>query len=244
LRGGDAQDSALVCVVRLLPDGRLDTGFSRDGVAVLDHGYGNDSAEAVVLQGRRVVVAGAGRDAAGARFGIARFRRDGRLDRSFGRRGHRVLGFGSRRLAHAFALAAMPGGDLVVAGSATVEDRPPQVAVARLTRDGALDRRFGRVRTPPGPFGGHALAVAAQPGGRVLVAGRAFADPAIDGSDWALLRYTRGGRLDPSFGGDGIVVTDFGTGADAAAALALVPGRVVVAGEIYASLGIARYLTE
>jgi hypothetical protein len=40
------------------------------------------------------------------------------------------------------------------------------------------------------------------------------------------------------------VLTDFGTGADAAASLALVPGRAVVAGEIYASLGIARYLTE
>jgi hypothetical protein len=51
LRGGDAQDSELVCVVRLLPDGRLDTSFSGDGVAVLDHGYGNDSAEGVVLQG-------------------------------------------------------------------------------------------------------------------------------------------------------------------------------------------------
>jgi hypothetical protein len=129
LRGGDAQDSELVCVVRLLPDGRLDTSFSGDGVAVLDHGYGNDSAEAVVLQGRRVVVAGEGRDSAsGSRFGVARFRRDGTLDRSFG------------------------------AG--------------------------------------------------------------------------------------GIALTDFRTGSDQAAALALMPGRAVAAGAIYSSLGIARFLTE
>jgi uncharacterized delta-60 repeat protein len=247
LRGDDAQDRAIVCVLRLLPDGRLDPGFSRDGVALVDHGYGNDSAEAVVLQRGRIVVAGEGREnAAGVRFGLARFRRDGRIDRSFGRRGHRLVGFGPRRLATAYALAAAPGGRLVVAGSATIEDRSPQVAIARLTADGGLDRGFGsggRVRTSPGPFGGYALALAAPTSRTVLVAGRAFTDPTHDASDWALLRYSGTGRLDRSFGGDGIVQTDFGTGSDAAAALALVPGRAVVAGAIYTSLGIARYLT-
>jgi uncharacterized delta-60 repeat protein len=242
LRGGDAQDSGLVCVVRLLPDGRLDTGFSGDGVAVLDHGYGNDSAEAVVLQGRRIVVAGEGRDnAAGARFGVARFRRDGRLDRSFGRRGHRIVGFGSRRLAAAYALASGPGGGLVVAGSATIEDGAPEAAVARLTADGAL---AGRVRVSPGPFGGYALAAARQGDRRIVVAGRAFTDASHDSSDWWLARYSRGGRLDRSFGAGGRVSTDFGTGSDEAAAVAVVPGRAIVAGAIYSSLGIARYLTE
>jgi uncharacterized delta-60 repeat protein len=106
-RGGDAQDNELACVLRLLPDGRLDPSFSGDGVAVADHGYGNDSAEAVVIQRGRIVVAGRGRDSASAAgFGLARFRSDGRLDRSFGRRGHRVVSFGGRRLASAYALAA------------------------------------------------------------------------------------------------------------------------------------------
>ena len=61
LRGGDAQDSATVCVIRLLPDGRPDPAFSGDGVALVDHGYGNDSAEAVLLRGGKVIVAGEGR---------------------------------------------------------------------------------------------------------------------------------------------------------------------------------------
>lgn len=64
-----------------------------------------------------------------------------------------------------------------------------------------------------------------------------------DPSDWALVRYTPGGNLDRSFGAGGIVRTDFGTGSDGAAALALRPAGVVVAGEIYASVGVARYLT-
>jgi uncharacterized delta-60 repeat protein len=234
--------------MRLLPDGRLDPSFSGDGVAMLDHGYGNDSARAVVLQRGRIVVAGEGRDtAAGGRFGVARFREDGALDRSFGRRGHRLVSFGRRRLATAYALAVAPTGRLVVAGSATIEDRSPDIALARLTRDGALDRSFGRggrVRTAPEVFGGYALSVATAADGQIIAAGRAFVDGARDSSDWALLRYSRAGRLDRSFGGDGIVSSDFGTGSDEASALALVPGRAVAVGAIYSSLGVARYLTS
>jgi uncharacterized delta-60 repeat protein len=247
LRGGDAQDSALVCVVRLLPDGRLDPSFDGDGAARLDMGYGNDGAEAVTIQRGGIVVAGRGRhSAAGARFGVARFRTDGRLDRSFARRGYRTVSFGHERLAGAFAVAATPNGRVLVAGSATIEGRAPEIAVARLTAAGALDRAFGtggRLRTAPGPFGGHALAIAPLAGGRVLVAGRAFADATYDSSDWALVRYTAWGGLDRSFGAGGIVRTDFGTGSDRATALALSPGGAVVAGEIYASLGVARYVT-
>jgi hypothetical protein len=80
------------------------------------------------------------------------------------------------------------------------------------------------------------------PDGRILVAGRAFSDSSQDASDWALLRYGRGGRLDRSFGGDGIVVTDFGTGEDSARALAVHGGRILAAGSIYSSQALARYL--
>jgi uncharacterized delta-60 repeat protein len=246
LRGGDAQDNELTCVVRLLPDGRLDPSFDGDGAARLDMGYGNDGARAVAIQRGRIVVAGRGRDhAAGARFGVARFLANGRLDRSFARRGYRTVSFGRRRLAAADALAAMPDGRLLLGGSATVEGRAPEMAVVRLTANGALDRTFGdggRLRTTPGPFGGTARAIAALADGRVLVAGRAFTDATRDPSDWALVRYTSGGLPDRSFGAAGIVRTDFGTGSDEATALATVPGRIVVAGSIYASHGVARYL--
>jgi uncharacterized delta-60 repeat protein len=250
-------------VFRYLPDGRLDSSFGSGGFAAadlgsfeearavavqrdgkIDHGYGNDAAEAVLLQRGRVVVAGEGRDtAAGDWFGLARLRSDGRLDRSFGRRGHRVVGFGRRRHAFAHALAHS-GRGILVAGNAAVEGRAPQVAVARLTSGGALDRSFGRVLTSPGAHGGSALAVRAHGRRGALVAGRAFSDATYDPSDWALLRYSGAGRLDRGFGSGGIVHTDFGTGSDKANALALTSGRAVVAGEIYSSLGVARYITR
>jgi uncharacterized delta-60 repeat protein len=179
LRGGDAQDSATVCVIRLLPDGRPDPSFSRNGVALVDHGYGNDSAEAVVLRGGKVIVAGDGRDAGGSRFGLARLRGDGRLDRSFGRRGHRLVSFGARRVATAYALTAAPDGRIVAVGGAVAGGRRPQFAIARRGRRGRLERR---VRT--------------------------------------------------------------GTGEDTAEAIALTPGHATIAGSIYSSHGLARYLTR
>ena len=234
LRGGDAQDSATVCVIRLLPDGRPDPGFSGDGVALVDHGYGNDSAEAVLLRGGKVTVAGDGRDAGGSRFGLARLRGDGRLDRSFGRRGHRLVSFGPRRLASAYALAAAPGGRIVAAGNAVVEGRQPQWAIARLGRTGGLQRR---VRLSHGPHGGYARAVRATRGG-ILVAGRAYSEAGTGPSDWALARLTPTGRL------LGVSRSDFGTGEDTAEAIALTPGHASVAGSIYSSHGLARYLTR
>jgi uncharacterized delta-60 repeat protein len=234
LRGGDAQDSATVCVIRLLPDGRPDPGFSRDGVALVDHGYGNDSAEAVVLRGGKVIVAGDGRRAAGGSFGLARLRGDGRLDRSFGRRGHRIVSFGPRRISGAHALAAAPGGRFAVAGSTVIEGRAPQIALARIGRGGGV---LGRTRTSPSPYGGSAKAVRATRDG-ILVAGRAYSEPGTGPSDWALARYSSGGRL------LGVARTDFGTGEDDAFAIALTPGRATLAGSIYGSHGLARYLTR
>lgn len=49
-------------------------------------------------------------------------------------------------------------------------------------------------------------------------------------------------ELDPAFGAGGIVVTDFGTGEDSARAVAVRDGRILVAGSIYSSQGLARYL--
>ena len=121
-----------------------------------------------------------------------------------------------------------------MAGGAVIEGRQPQMALALISRGGAVARR---IRTSPGPFGGYARAVRAA-GGGIVVAGRAYTQPGTGPSDWALARYTPSGRL------LGITRTDFGTGEDTAEAIALTPGHATVAGSIYAKHGIARYLTR
>ena len=246
-KGGDGQDSSHFAVARYLPDGRLDPSFSRDGRATVDFGYGNDIAYAVAHQrGGRIVVAGQGtrnRYRTEDDFAFARFRRNGRLDRSFSGDGRRTVNFGGRRFDLAYGLAVR-GRSIVATGSTVVApERAPSVAVARLT----LGRRPGsRVRPPPHASeprrrhraGGAGPAGRPDPGGRPRVSptpprtrptGRSFATAAA-------------GRLDRSFGGDGIVVTDFGTGEDSVRSLAIQDGRILAAGSIYSSQGLARYL--
>ena len=93
--------------------------------------------------------------------------------------------------------------------------------------------------------GGDAKAVPGLPDGRILVAGFGFEERDRISSDWALARYTSTGRLDRSFGGDGIVVSSFGTGADSAGALARqADGKIVVAGEIYRDQAVAQDLSR
>jgi uncharacterized delta-60 repeat protein len=245
-KGGDGQDSSHFAVARYLPDGRLDTSFSRDGRTTVDFGYGNDVAYAVAHQrSGRIVVAGQGsrnHNRTEEDFAVARFRGNGRLDRSFSGDGRRTVNFGGRRFDVAYGLA-VTGRSIVATGSTAVSaERPPSVALTRLTWSGGLARGFGRRRVLPGPAGGTGRAVLAEPSGRILVGGRAYSDSSRDASDWALLRFGRGGRLDRSFGGDGIAVTDFGTGEDSVEALTLHDGRILAAGSIYSSQGLARYL--
>jgi uncharacterized delta-60 repeat protein len=157
-KGGDGQDSSHFAVARYLPDGRLDPSFSRDGRTSVDFGYGNDIAYAVAHQPRgRIVVAGQGtrnRYRTEDDFAFARFRRNGRLDRSFSGDGRRTVNFGGRRFDGAYGLAVR-GRSIVATGSTVVAaERAPSVAVARLNWRGGLDRAFGRRHALPSPGGG------------------------------------------------------------------------------------------
>jgi len=249
-RGGDAQNDDLWALARYLPNGRLDTSFSGDGRTSIDFGYGDDIALAVALQrDRRIVVAGIGernRNRSEDDFAVARLRPNGTLDRTFSGDGRATVGFGPHRFDYGQSLDIQRDGRIVAAGSSSPTlIGAPRVAIVRLRRNGTLDRRFGsggKQITNPVPSGGYARTVLVQPDGRILVGGAGYDDSDRNTSSWVLLRYTPRGRLDRSFGQGGIVVSDFGTGADWAGAIALQrDGRIVVGGSVYEDQAIARY---
>ena len=246
-RGGDAQDDMLLAVARFLPDGRLDRSFSRDGRVSFDFGYGDDFGSAVAVQpDGRIVVGGMAqyRYRTENDFLVVRLRENGTLDRTFSRDGIRSVNFVGRRYDDASGLDLQPDGRIVVAGVSAVgytrED--PRIAVLRLNRNGTLDRRFGKRLLRPGPHGGHARAVLVDRGG-VVVGGAAYDDSRHDTAAWALVRFRQSGVLDRSFGRGGILLSDFGTGADWVGALATQrDGKIVAAGEVYRDMALARYL--
>jgi uncharacterized delta-60 repeat protein len=161
----------------------------------------------------------------------------GQLDPSFGVGGTAVTQFPSS-YAGAHAVAVQADGRIVAAGFAhTNNSIISDFALTRYDTSGALDPTFGtggRVRTDFGGRFDEALAVAAQPDGRVVVAGSS-AD--ATGSDMAVARYNSDGTLDPSFDGDGTVLVDFGSESSARAVALQPDGKIVLAGWVSQPVG-------
>jgi uncharacterized delta-60 repeat protein len=174
----------------------------------------------------------------------------GDLDSSFGGDGIVTTNFETNddESSHdnAYALALQPDGKIVVAGSSGFDNTDDsRFALARYLPNGTLDPTFGdqgRVRTDFNGGGGDydvydfAFALILQPDGKIVAAGVSYGTT----GGFALARYLPNGTLDPSFGNQGTVVTDF-TGP--AYALALQPdGKIVAAGGAFSIFTLARYL--
>jgi uncharacterized delta-60 repeat protein len=161
----------------------------------------------------------------------------GQLDPSFGAGGTVVTEFPSS-YSGARAVAVQADGRIVAAGFAHTNDSIiSDFALTRYDASGALDPTFGtggRVRTDFGGRFDEALAVAAQPDGRVVVAG---SSSDANGSDMAVARYNIDGTLDVSFEGDGMALVDFGSEASARAVALQPDGRIVLAGWVSHPVG-------
>jgi uncharacterized delta-60 repeat protein len=185
--------------------GDLDGSFGAGGVARTSFpGYSVANAVAIDDKGR-IVAAGAN----GRRFALARYKPSGHRDHSFSGDGKVFTPFGDSR-AFATDVAVGPRDSIVVAGS---ECQPScEFAVARYRPDGRLDPSFGDDGTVtlgfPGTSSSLASGVAFDSKGRVLVTGRACPSSG-SGCEFALSRLDRHGKLDPSFGKHGRVLTQF-----------------------------------
>lgn len=260
----------LACTVVGIPSpaaaapGDPDRTFGTRGVITTDFDGGTDQARGLVVQpDGKVVAAGTGSVEAakraggegglggreGSQFALARYLPDGRLDPAFGNGGKVItdVGYGD---AQALDLVLQPDGKVVAAGGAIVEGFG-RFALARYLPDGRLDPTFGRDGTVTTDFPGvdaRAFSVVLQPDARLVAAGYTYRGR-DDSIQFALGRYLPDGTLDPTFGGSGMVITDFAGGTDQVRALVLQPdGKLVAAG--FALVGgnfqfaLARYLPD
>lgn len=234
---GDSLDELRFAVARYRPDGSLDRSFSRDGRVSIDFGYGNDFANAVaVRRDGGIVAVGEGTRSVyrtKSDVAVAWLRSNGSVTRTV------TTDLGSRREDSALGVAARGSGAVVVGSAGHRDGR--RLAVLRYGSAGRLDASFGKRLLKLGGRGGRGEDVLVQGDGRIVVVGAALGGSDI--SDFVVVRLTQSGRRDRSFSGDGVVVTDFGTGVDHIAGVARDgAGRIVVAGWIYGTLAVARYL--
>ncbi|MCX4091680.1 delta-60 repeat domain-containing protein [Nocardia sp. alder85J] len=115
---------------------------------------------------------------------------------------------------------------------------------------GTLDNAFGahgKVWSSVGTDS-RARAVAVQPDGRIVAAGAVH--DAVEGDNFAVVRYLPDGTEDPTFGVKGIVSTDFDGKSDVAAAVVVQPdGRIVAVGTSHGTatgdnIAVARYNSD
>jgi uncharacterized delta-60 repeat protein len=221
---GDNDDFA---VVRYTSGGTLDSTFDTDGILTTDIGGDDDIAKSIALGGDgAILVVGYSYNGDNDDFAVVRYTSGGSLDTSFDTDGILTTDIGGDDdIANAISMAET--GDILVAGTSYDGDND-DFAVVRYTSGGTLDSTFDTdgIVTTGFRTSSSASSITIDGDGNILVAGTSY------NGDFAVVRYTSNGTLDPNFGRRGKITTSIGEDARANA-IAIYDGLTHVAGTSY-----------
>ena len=254
-------------LVRYTKDGILDTTFGTAGIVIKSIGTVNDEAFALGIQSdESIVVAGSSYIGSKYNFALVKYTKDGILDTTFGTAGIVNTPIGSGH-DYASALGIQSDGKIVVAGSSYMGSKY-DFSLVRYNADGTLDENpvtgfgaahTGKVTTSIGIYYDYSSALVIQPDDTILVAGRSSINNFNTTYEFALVKYTKDGIPDATFGADhtGKVTTsirniNIDESIDEAHTLGIQPsnGKIVVAGSSYNStssnydFALVRYNTD
>jgi uncharacterized delta-60 repeat protein len=243
----DAGQKDDFAIARLLPNGRLDHTFGRKiagginssnlstGKLVVDFGSRDDRAYAVTAApDGKILIGGIGR----GRFAIARLTAQGTIDRSFGDgisgdgRFNALFTDGSSAVQD---LVAQPDGSVIAVGA-----HKGDLAVLRLNSKGLFDRSFGD---------GKGYVVTDMGGGddaanHVSITREGIVVAGASSRQFAMARYLKDGKLDPTFGQGGKVITSFGFNEEILTTTITSDGKILAYGKQRGKFVAARYFAE
>ena len=260
-----SEEGERILLTRLNSNGTVDTTFATNGFSLPQTQDDNIShvqraLDLTIIADGSILVSGTSE---GRKFVLMKYSSDGTLDSSFfsrnggyrvvAPRGHNTLGDqGFGELWGAYAVAEDVEGRIVLAGPEPGATDPSQdgaddgIILFRLNAGGGLDfDDFGtkaRVETDITDGDDAVYAIAIQPDGEIVVAGRGNAD---GDDDFAVVRYTTAGALDTTFSTDGHLTTDIGSSTeDTAYAVAIdADGKIIAAGTSGDDFAVVRYTT-
>jgi uncharacterized delta-60 repeat protein len=185
-------------LVRLNPDGSLDTDFGEGGIVFADFGEG-DLASALALQpdGKIIVV---GTTFSGNSFAIARFLSDGTPDNDFSEDGMDVSGIGDQADGGPAVLLQSDGKIIIAGTDYNVPDY--YFAMIRYNSDGSVDDTFIPGNDVVEGLANNAVLLN---DGKILMVGQ---NNGGTGVDFQTARFNNDGTLDNTFSYDGKVNTD------------------------------------
>ena len=216
--------NSVALVARLNPDGTLDPSFDTDGKLLHPLGAGAGetmfpAAIAVQADGK-VLVAGSLLGTSPQRAVVVRLTPQGAFDVTLDGDGILVTQFGegASPSSSVSAVEVLPDGRILLAGGATNSTGRFEALVARRNVDGSPDPTFGSggkrmVQLGVGAnMGSAAVDMKLQPDGKIVVAGSATDNDAVQADAGFVARFDANGQaLDPSFGTGGKYVGRFGT---------------------------------
>jgi uncharacterized delta-60 repeat protein len=210
---------------RFSPSGQLDQNFGDGGKIILSNSGVIGDVLAIAIQDNGQIVLGGPGDGIPRRYNV-----DGTKDKSFDATNQ------TSKLNNIRSMAIQPGGKIVVAGRTWVESATSAgFGLARYLSDGTLDASFGdsgNVITTFGTIESLPYSIATQKDGKIVAAGSV-------GIGWvghkerrnfAVVRYTPDGDLDPSFGDGGVSETYIPEESEAQALAIQEDGNLVVVG--------------
>jgi len=223
---GHMEHHSGMAAFELTSSGHPDHAFGHRGLAFVDFGSkvkAEALAVAVDSHGRIVL---AGRTASTAGAALARLLPDGRLDRSFARRG-RLQGLPTPS-SHTITITPQPGGGVLLAAGPEPGRAHRVISLLRLDRDGVRDRSFGHAGVLRVRQAGPLISLFSTRRTFILLTGRgAWGEGGV-----TLHSYRANGTLDRRFGQRGVVAggTSQARRFRPLAAARQPNGRIVVAG--------------
>ena len=215
----------------------LDNTFGVNGVAIdssdpWPHSY--SCSDLVIQSDGRIVVVGTERNQGNfINFAFARFTANGTLefvqiiDKSY---------FPNNRYNDGEAVAIQTDGKIIMSGGMMDDDANGQISLVRFNNDADSfpDTTFGTngkgtVTAAVPHFDYHRSSLALQTDGKIVIVGTASDTDDLH-NDLVVARFNSNGALDATFGGTGIVITDFGANEFGVDVHLQADGKIIVVG--------------
>lgn len=187
-------------------DGSPDNTFSSDGMQTTNFGsYENYSYSLGFQADGKIIAAGYTGNNGSYDFAVARYNKNGSLDKTFSGDGKQTQSIGSSDH-YPTTIAVQQDGKIVVEGAA-FNGSNNDFVVTRCNSDGSADKTFdndGKLITDFGSGDDFANSIAIQNDGKVLVGGYSYLNTNTGiNSHFDIARYNTNGSLDNSFDNDG-----------------------------------------
>ncbi|SHE48717.1 delta-60 repeat domain-containing protein [Lampropedia hyalina DSM 16112] len=239
-------------VLRLNPDGTLDTDFGTNGAQWVGFSSSQKATghSAVLQPDGKILVAGSVLNAWSDEvdFGVIRLHSDGTLDTSFGDSGRVEVFFdaGGWEDDIPYSMIVQSDGKILVVGVSDTHSGQ-DFSLVRLNPDGSRDEDFGedgKLLVDVSGFHDAAYSVVVRPDGKIIVAGTSWEHGEGDHT-FTLLRLNADGSRDTGFGDNGQHLLQVSGIGDSAYSVTLQPdGKILAAGSGWGGFALVRLTAD